>query len=166
MTTHWAGGVGPEDAAARAPGPAPASTDDLGVRSLTTVPRAAASHRPVLILLTARPVRDRTPSATQWQLTEYDPTTGLPVDDIAARWEPATHAAIPGRRPLTARVLAWLADTLGRSAEVGEPADSLAGPGSWYVHRRPPAHVESPAPVASSGQRPGRQTGQEAPSTP
>lgn len=92
--------------------------------------------RPAAVVLTARPARSRTPSATRWQLVEYDPATRLPVGDVADRWEPAGPPTVAGR-PVSAWVLAWVADTLGHPVTVGGPADALAGPSSWYVHGPP-----------------------------
>ena len=84
---------------------------------------------PVIVLL-ARPARDRLPTATRWRLIEYDSTTRLPVGDVAARWEPA------GSCP-PARVNHWVSDwastVLGHPVRADEPATDLAGPGSWHV---------------------------------
>jgi hypothetical protein len=85
-----------------------------------------------VIVLVGRPVRDRAPTATEWRLIEYDPTTRLPIGDVGGRWEPADFTGRAGR--VNGRVLDWAARLLGHPVTVGRPADELAGPGSWHLH--------------------------------
>lgn len=83
-----------------------------------------------MIVLLARPARDRLPCTTCWRLIEYDSTTRLPVGDIAARWDPA------GSSPpawITPWVADWVSAVLGHPVRVDEPATDLAGPGAWHV---------------------------------
>ena len=86
-----------------------------------------------MLVLLARPARDRQPAATHWRLIEYDAVTGLPVADVASQWEPAGSAPTG---TITAWVRGWAADVLGHPVRIEDPATSLAGPGSWHVHPR------------------------------
>lgn len=99
-------------------------------------PAGGLTGRPAAVVLTGRPARSRPPSATRWRLIEYDPATGLPVGDVADRWQPA-GAPPPGGQPVNAWLLAWVTATLGYPAAVVRSADRLAGPSSWYVDRLP-----------------------------
>lgn len=96
---------------------------------------AGAGREPVVVLL-ARPARDRTPTSVVWQLLTYDRHTRLPVGEIARRWEPAGPAA--GLRPgqnitVPDRIAHWLRVVLDGCATIAGPAHELAGPGSWHV---------------------------------
>jgi hypothetical protein len=89
-----------------------------------------------VVVLTGRAARDSTPAATRWQLSEYDPATGLLLGDIAGQWEPIGVPS-PAGRTVSRWVLGWAADALGYRVTVGGPADPVAGPGSWYLTADP-----------------------------
>ena len=89
-----------------------------------------------VVVLTARQVRRRAPSAVVWRLLTYDPATRTPVADIARRWQPA--GIPPAGTTIPMPVTAWIATVLGPGTTLGAPADDFAGPDSWHVHPGPP----------------------------
>lgn len=96
---------------------------------------AGQDREPVLVLL-ARPARDRTPTAVVWQLLTYDRHTRLPIAEIARRWEPAGLAA--GLRPgqditVPDRIVHWLQAVLDGCATITGPSPDYAGPASWHI---------------------------------
>lgn len=105
------------------------------------------------VVLAGRRVRDRAPSAVHWRLIEYDPATRLPVADLGSQWEPAAMAAVVGLSRVSEWVTAWVAEVVGPAATIGDPAGSLAGPGSWYV--------TSPALTDSDGSKTSRDGDQD-----
>ena len=98
----------------------------------TATRTARATREPVMILL-ARPARERAPSAVVWQLVIYDPNTRTPIADIATRWEPAGPIHDPSTGPVPGPILRWICSLLGAGATVAGPAHDLAGPDSWHI---------------------------------
>lgn len=100
---------------------------------------------PPLVILLARPARDRTPAAMVWQLLTYDRHTRVPVAEIARRWEPASPAA--GLRSgqdiaVPDRIVHWLRAALDGEATITGPAHDYAGHDSWHVHFESASHAD------------------------
>lgn len=112
----------------------------------STAEPAAGGRRGAVVVLTARPVRRRKPSATVWRLLTYDPATRTPVADIAQSWQPAGAPRI-ATSPVPVLVADWVAAVLGRHAVIGPDADTYAGPDSWYV-QNPAGHLQAEHPRA------------------
>lgn len=103
-----------------------------------------APRQTVLVLL-ARPVRRRSPSATSWRLLAYDTHTRAPLATIAEQWEPAgtgPHPAHPAGEGAEGGMVPdsgtrWDATVLQPDMAVSVPADRLGDrPG---LGRREPA---------------------------
>lgn len=88
----------------------------------------------VLVLVALR-ARRRDPSATIWTVVSYDPHARVPTVDIARWWRPV--GAGPGAGAVPEPVARWIGEVLGGNVAVSAPADDLAGPRSWHIHRFP-----------------------------
>lgn len=93
-----------------------------------------------MIVLLACPAADRTSSAVQWRLVEYDPVTLLPIADVGDRWQPADARARPAtgtdRPAITPWLTAWVVATLGRPVGIRD-AGHVAGSAAWRVESAP-----------------------------
>lgn len=110
---------------------------------------AGGQRRGAAVVLTARQVRRREPSATVWRLLTYDPATRTAVADIACRWQPAGTVPVGGAVP--GPVTAWVTAVLGPGSAVGAPADAWAGPDSWHVTTPADPHLSGATTPAATG---------------